>query len=154
MSILIYINKSRDIVLATFASQKRSLIELSRWPAHNEVASTSKGHWPTGLYRYSHFNAHQEAGMLPGAAIDAFGGTGIHVFTVLNRSGMGIHAGRSMNYDIPGGKTLGCVRVTTTAMLAINERHRTDPLSHIYVANTHTTEAYKPMQTLLGAATA
>lgn len=141
MAMLIYIDATRTIVLASLSASPIALTEIDRWPAHNDVARTSKGEWPTGVYQYSHYNAHSEAGLLPAAATTAYGGTGIYVFTVPGRSGMGVHAGRSIDYGRPGGKTLGCIRVSTVAMLRINLQHRTDPLTHIFVANGLSSEA-------------
>jgi len=104
------------------------------WTAHNDVASKSSGNWPTGVYKYSHYNAHAEEGLRPGCYRGAYGCDGIHVFAVPGRSGMGIHAGRTTGApDILGGKTLGCIRIPPNAMETINKIHRTDPLKYIYV---------------------
>ena len=37
--------------------------------------------------------------------------------------------------DIPGGKTLGCIRTTDTALIAINSAHATDRLKAIIIGN-------------------
>jgi len=147
MSILIYVNATRTLVLGVASQDHSHIVELGRWQAHNDVASYSNGRWPTGLYHYSHFNPHPEMGALPAAAGTAYGGTGIHVFTLSNRTGMGVHAGRSMDYNAPGGKTLGCIRVTTTGMLRINSQHLHQRLTHLYVANVSAVEAWQPART-------
>lgn len=134
MAMLIFIEPTRHIVLATIVrSPKLAINELGRWSAHNDVYSHSGGVWPRGLYKWSHYNRHVEDGLLPGAMAARYGGTGIHVFAVPGRAGMGVHAGRSINSNKPGGKTLGCIRVPTAAMFKINQTHSADRLTHIYV---------------------
>ena len=71
---------------------------------------------------------------MPASLVTSFGGTGIHVFSVPGRPGIGVHAGRSRDPYSPGGRTLGCIRVPSSAMFKINETHRTDRLTHIYVS--------------------
>ena len=150
MALLIYVDATRTIVLASISAVPLALTEIDRWPAHNEVASNARGDWPTGVYRFSHYNAHAEAGLLPAAATTAYGGTGIYVFSVPGRSGMGVHAGRSTNYERPGGKTLGCIRVSTAAMLRINAHHQIDALSYIFVANRRSLEAMRSLREIAG----
>lgn len=154
MSLLIYIDSAKTIVLASISIVPLTLREIDRWPAHNEVARNARGDWPTGVYRFSHYNAHSEAGLLPAAATTAYGGTGIYVFSVPGRTGMGVHAGRSTDYDKPGGKTLGCIRVSTVAMLRINAQHQNDPLTHIFVANRRSLEALKALREIAGSGSA
>lgn len=109
---------------------------VGSWDAHNDTTSSSNGLWPNGKYKWSHFNSHMEEGLLPGAYLGAFGGLGIHVFSVKGRSGLGVHAGRTWGQpDVLGGKTLGCIRVTAPAMLKINETHRKDPLKEIELSS-------------------
>lgn len=104
------------------------------WKAHNEVASTSGGEWPLGTYPWSHYNAHQEAGLMPACHAGPYGCFGIHVFAVQGRDGMGVHAGRTRGEaERVGGRTLGCIRVPVAAMEAINGLHATDKLTAIAV---------------------
>jgi len=134
VSILIFIEPTRQLVLGKIVrSPKLAIQELGRWSAHNDVASHSGGVWPKGLYKWSHYNPHREDGLLPGATAATYGGTGIHIFSVPGRPGMGVHAGRSIDPMRPGGKTLGCIRVPTAAMFKINQTHSADRLTHIYV---------------------
>lgn len=78
-------------------------------------------------------------GFAPACIASAYGCEGIHVFDTSehDRSGMGIHAGRVRNpgtFGLKiGGKTLGCIRTSETAMRQINLTHESDPLSHIHV---------------------
>jgi hypothetical protein len=141
MSILIFIDEFHEIVLAKIMNNPKRLLEVGRWSAHNNVAKKSRGEWPPGFYPYSHYNAHAEAGLLPASAKTAYGGTGIHVFIVPGRSGMGVHAGREIDYSKLGGVTLGCIRVPADAMLEINRVHAGDRLTHIYVAKKSSIEA-------------
>jgi hypothetical protein len=107
---------------------------LGCWKAHNDVALSSNGIWPNGTYKWSHYNAHLEAGLAPGCMPTAYGCGGIHVFDVPGRSGMGVHGGRTQVLDTPGGKTLGCIRVAEEAMMALNSVHPSDPIQSIVVA--------------------
>jgi hypothetical protein len=104
------------------------------WPAHNQTTSDSNGPWPYGVYPWSHYNAHAEAGFAPGCYSTAFGCEGIHVFTVPGRPGLGVHAGRTLGQPgVAGGKTHGCIRVPDDAMQRINQTHSSDPLKLIVV---------------------
>lgn len=103
------------------------------WSAHNDVASSSRGAWPKGIYKYAYYKAHAEAGAAPGCRSTAYGCEGIHIFEVPGRSGMGVHAGRTQSADALGGTTMGCIRVPGAAMSAINRAHNGDPLSGIVV---------------------
>lgn len=135
MSVLIYMEQKKQIVLGKIVTSPKLLLkEVGRWEAHNEVTRSSNGVWPAGFYKWSHYNAHTEEGYYPAAYNATFGGAGIHVFIVEGRTGMGIHAGRSIVPSKPGGKTLGCIRVPADAMISINNAHRDDNLSHILVA--------------------
>jgi hypothetical protein len=104
------------------------------WDAHNVTAGGSKGPWPLGKYPWSHYNPHVEAGLLPAAFHAPFGATGIHVFSVHRRPGLGVHAGRTFGKPFQvGGVTLGCIRVPSEAMYMINDTHRLDPLQEIEI---------------------
>ena len=114
-------------------AQSESL-PIYTWGAHNDVTSTSTGEWPVGTYKWSHYKPHEEMGLFPGCFSTAYGCHGIHVFTVLGRPGMGIHAGRTFGQqDKLGGKTQGCVRVSENAMEKINMTHNKDRLEAIVV---------------------
>jgi hypothetical protein len=69
-------------------------------------------------------NPHSESG-----PNDAYGSNGIHVFDVPDRSGMGVHSGRSG----PQSKTLGCVRTNEEGSAFIKDLHQTDPLKTIRI---------------------
>jgi len=139
MSLLIFVDTLNEIVLTKVS--KDSLREVGRWPAHNNVDSRSNGPWPAGIYRWSHYNAHLEAGLLPASMHSKYGGTGIHVFEVSGRPGMGVHAGRTVDPTKVGGVTMGCVRTTTEGMFKINDVHREDALTHLVVVKKGTLEA-------------
>ena len=105
------------------------------WDAHNDVARRSAGQWPDGRYAWSHYNPHAEAGLLPAASHAAYGSTGIHVFTVRGRPGLGVHAGRTVGKPFElGGVTMGCIRVPAEAMYMINDTHRVDPIEELEIA--------------------
>lgn len=107
---------------------------LGIWPAHNRTAKKSKGAWPSGTWKWTHYNTHSEAGMMPACHPTTYGCFGIHVFDVKGRSGMGVHAGRTNGQDdVLGWNTMGCVRVPPNAMTKINSVHGTDPLVSIKV---------------------
>lgn len=104
------------------------------WPAHNDAASTSKGPWPKGTFKFSHYNAHAEMGLAPACYSTAYGCHGIYVFEVSGRPGMGVHAGRTLGQpDRTGGKTLGCIRVPVGAMQEIGRVQARDPVTSIRV---------------------
>lgn len=108
--------------------------KVGAWSAHNEVASSSMGKWPSGVFGWSHYNLHAEMGMAPGCHPTSYGCFGIHVFKVPGRQGMGIHAGRTQGEPNKlGKKTMGCIRVPANAMEAINKNHNKDPLEAILI---------------------
>lgn len=109
-------------------------IPTHTWVAHNNTTKTSKGPWPNGTWTWTHYNAHPEMGKGSKCHNTAYGCTGVHVFEVKGRTGMGVHSGRTDGSDDKvGGKTLGCVRAPTNAMQTINEVHRTNPIVAIVV---------------------
>jgi hypothetical protein len=110
-------------------------VPVGVWPAHNEATKSSKGSWPSGTWKWSHYNLHVEAGLMPACHATAYGCYGIHVFQVTGRPGIGVHAGRTKGEPMAvGGKTLGCIRVPVSAMQQINEIHQADKLLAIIVA--------------------
>ena len=105
---------------------------LGTWPAHNQATTTSNGPWPPGVYKWSHYNTHAEAGMMPACHNTAYGCFGIHVFSVPNRPGIGVHAGRTQGQiNVIGGKTLGCIRIPPNAMQVVNQTHNEDKITAI-----------------------
>jgi uncharacterized membrane protein len=88
--------------------------------AHNNAASYSRGPWPNGEY--------EALALIPVTGIEGQSsgkfGPWFMRFSVANRSGMGIHAGRNGQYDGlgrggPAHATMGCIRTTDAAMSAI-----------------------------------
>ena len=122
--------RSAGIVVLT--SSERKIVGV--WRAHNRVAQASGGPWPVGTYPWSHYNLHAEAGLAPAGYHAPYGRTGIYVFTVPGRNGMGIHAGRTLGGTLQvGGVTYGCIRVPTEAMQIINDTHQVDPIQEMTV---------------------
>ena len=124
--------------IITLTSAEHKIVGV--WRAHNNVARSSNGPWPVGTYPWSHYNPHAEAGLAPAGYHEAYGRTGIHVFTfqgrngAIVREGLGVHAGRTFGGAFQlGGVTNGCIRVPTEAMQAINDTHRVDPIREITV---------------------
>jgi hypothetical protein len=134
MSFLLFDRQTRRVGLATRAGGDIDLIGI--WPAHNEVDSTSRGIWPDGEYDYLGYNPHPEMGYAPACFHSAYGCLGIHLFEVDSRSGMGVHAGRTLGKSLQvGGVTYGCIRVAVEAMTAINRTHGVNPLTGIIVTS-------------------
>jgi hypothetical protein len=98
--------------------------EVGQFPAGNATASNSNGPWPAGTFPYSHYMPHPESD-----ATGPYGSYGNFVFSVLGRSGMGVHSGRRS----PGSKTMGCIRTTDEGTRTIGELHFLDPLTSITV---------------------
>lgn len=161
MSWLVFYRNKRMIYLMAGKPEDREVHKvIGQWPAHNDVQSSSNGHWPSRPqpYRYVHFKSHPEEYNAYDPSHQSFkpekgysrhmvlqemyGGQGIHIFDVPGRSGMGVHAGRSFRtnsithqyYGELGGVTNGCIRVTPTAMHFINNTHNSgDKLVGIFV---------------------
>ena len=130
--------------LSLFALSKTSIVgagevglqEIGIWQSHNNVAKSSNGIWPDGIYRFSHYNPHvrELQGLSSMQAMKtAYGPFGILVFAVRGRTGMGVHAGRSSDAILPGGLTMGCIRTSAVAMISIIHYHSIDPVSHLIV---------------------
>ncbi len=117
---------------------------IGKWPAHNEVDSSSNGKWPDGTYPYERYNPHLEVDELT-CKSTAYGCNGNRMFTVEGRKSMGIHAGRIDGVSDRSGKpynvkdglgmmvTMGCIRTTDQAMEIINKKHDTDKITHVIV---------------------
>jgi hypothetical protein len=140
MSILIYAEELKKLFAARVKG--KSLEKLGEWAAHNRTAEKSKGPWPNGVFHWWYFKEHPEEGYMPASLVDTYGGTGIHVFKVPERPGIGVHAGRSQNPNIPGWNTLGCIRTTSEAMVFINKMHESDGITHISVVKHSWHEAH------------
>jgi hypothetical protein len=116
MSILVFDRANSRLTL--FDPEEAPL--AGPFTAFNNVDSHSKGPWPIGTFAYQTYLAHAEV-----ADPDTeYGKFGILVFSVPNRSGMGVHSGRE---NIPDGLgrvgpqhcTLGCIRTTDDAMQSL-----------------------------------
>jgi hypothetical protein len=92
--------------------------QMGSFDASNNVASSSQGTWTNGTYSMIDQNSthtHNSGDTYEGS----YGINGIYranTFVDANgctRTGMGIHAGRSDDYEHP---TMGCIRTTEAAM--------------------------------------
>ncbi len=73
---------------------------------------------------------------MPACHATAYGCSGIHVFAVPGRPGIGVHSGRTKGEPLSlGGKTLGCIRVPPGAMIQINAAPNGDRLVGIQVGD-------------------
>jgi hypothetical protein len=108
-------------------------VTLGPYAAANFVDSASDGPWPAGIYTFAGHRDHPDD-----SADSAFGRHGIFLFTVPNRTGMGVHSGRA---SVPDGlgrtgpfhATMGCIRTTDDAMGQLITLHQTDPVQRIDV---------------------
>jgi hypothetical protein len=83
--------------------------------AYNNVDSKSAGKWPKGTFKYERHTTHADD-----SEDSAYGSNGNFIFTVPNRTDMGIHSGRKNKADGLGRKgpkhaTMGCIRTTDEA---------------------------------------
>lgn len=108
--------------IITFDGMKHTLtFGDESYTAYNNVDSKSLGKWPNGTYAYERFVPHPND-----TADDTYGPDGNIVFgPVLNRTNMGIHAGRANRPDGlhrvgPECCTFGCIRTTAEAVRAIH----------------------------------
>ena len=107
---------------------------VGRYPASNNASSSSNGAWPTGTFPFSHYVPHPESD-----AAGPYGSNGNMVFTVPDRTGMGVHSGRSGRTDRANRSdhhyaTEGCVRTTDQATGAIQLLHARDPITTIEIS--------------------
>ena len=121
---------------------------IGKWKAHN-IAVISHGPWPNGTWKWGYYKRHLKdqlfqrnrdgttTAFYPGCFDTPYGCSGIHIFNVPGRPGIGVHAGREtwQQYidGTPNGKTLGCVRTTEYAMHQINFTHFRDRIVLIVV---------------------
>lgn len=112
---------------------------VGSWPAANNVDSSSKGKWPTGVFP---FLGIIEVGGEDGKLDGKFGPYFLRFGFVPGRDGMGIHAGRSMVPDGAGRKgphhaTMGCIRTWAQSLNEIVQMHRTRaPIEYLVVTDT------------------
>lgn len=113
------------------------------WQAYNNVDShATLRHIANGTYSVQdRIHPHNHTP-------DANGPYGLHGiirFNVPHHPGIGVHSGRANARHQPGPKhaTMGCIRTTDEAMLAIKNLIRTDPLLTIDVANNSATSAHQ-----------
>jgi hypothetical protein len=97
---------------------------VGEYSAGNNTTSDSNGAWPTGTYNYLYHTDHPESD-----ANGPYGSNGNFVFDVPDRTGMGVHSGRSG----PQSRTRGCIRTTDEGTAAISNLNSTDPLTTITV---------------------
>ena len=89
------------------------------FPAANNVASDSAGHWPDGVFGFIKLMTHPDD-----APDSAYGSHGGLLFYVSGRTGMEVHSGRA---TVPDGLgrvgvyhcTEGCIRTTDDAVAFI-----------------------------------
>jgi hypothetical protein len=106
---------------------------VGTWAAANNPSSGSKS-FPNGTWPYAYHKDHPED---PGPD-SAYGSYGIFVFTVPNRTGLGVHSGRANVPDGLGRKgpyhaTNGCIRTTDDATQAILNLNDSDTLETLTV---------------------
>jgi hypothetical protein len=105
------------------------------WAAYNNVDShATLTHLQNGTYNIrDRIAPHRHAASANGP----YGLHGIVRFDVPHHPGIGVHAGRANARRLPGPMhpTMGCIRTTDEAMLAISNSMRTSPLTPIEVMN-------------------
>lgn len=97
---------------------------IGSWNASNNVSADAEP-WPDGTYTFFGFSPHSNAN--PSNSIS---NSGIYIFEVPGRRGLGVHAGRNNNWQHP---TKGCIRTNEESMSQIRATHANDPLTHIRV---------------------
>jgi len=109
---------------------------VQQFPAANNPQKNSGGRWPDGTFGYERRTTHPED-----APDSGYGSNGNYIFTVPDRTNMGVHSGR---IDTPDGlgrtgvghATLGCIRTTDEGTAAIGDAMvADDPITHITVRN-------------------
>lgn len=111
------------------------------WPAYNNVDShATLRHLPNGAFHVQdriapHFHVPDANG--------PYGLYGIIRFNVPGHPGIGVHSGRAHARHLPGPEhpTMGCIRTTDAAMLAISKLIKTDSLTMIEVKRNNATSA-------------
>ncbi|NJD87714.1 MAG: RHS repeat-associated core domain-containing protein [Betaproteobacteria bacterium] len=98
-------------------------LRLGEYAAGNNVIPGAAT-WPDGTYPFSWYNQFSSPQI-------SFGSNGNFIFSVLGRSGMGVHSGRLG----PSSRTEGCIRTTDEGTGAIRDMHSSDPLTYITVGS-------------------
>lgn len=93
---------------------------IGTWTAYNNIDShaTVKSHLPNGTYKIQdRFAPHRHVANPNGP----YGSYGILRFDVPDHAGIGLHSGRANAKHLPGPQhpTMGCIRTSDEAMLAI-----------------------------------
>ncbi|GLQ88967.1 L,D-transpeptidase [Dyella flagellata] len=116
---------------------------LGTWTAYNNVDShaTVKSHLPNGSYQVQDKTAPHRHAADPNGP---YGSYGIIRFDVPNHSGIGLHSGRANAKHLPGPQhpTMGCIRTSDEAMLAIKDAIASDPLTVMEVAGNRQAQAH------------
>ena len=115
---------------------------IGQYMAHNNVASSSLGKWEDGIYEMADKNARRTHSKEDDSPNGPYGEGGcycavnfIETTTGKIRKGMAIHAGREHKPFLKR-VTLGCVRTTAEAMIAIDEAiSKYGPLQKIIIQN-------------------
>jgi len=111
---------------------------VQQFPASNNAQRNSGGRWPNGTFNYERHTAHPDDGPDSG-----YGSNGNYIFTVPERTDMGVHSGRAGTPDGLGRSgvdhaTLGCIRTTDEGTAAIGDAAAAgDPVTQITVRNNH-----------------
>jgi hypothetical protein len=106
--------------MATYNDTNHTLtIGDQKFTAYNNAASNSNGKWPKGTFKYERPTTHPDDG-----EDSAYGSHGNYIFTVPDRTDMGIHSGRKNKEDKAGRKgpqhaTMGCIRTTDEGVAAL-----------------------------------
>jgi hypothetical protein len=109
---------------------------VQQFPAANNPQRNSGGRWPNGTFNYERHTTHPDD-----APDSGYGSNGNHIFTVPDRSGMGVHSGRvetpdGLGRSGVGHATLGCIRTTDEGTAAIRDAMAAgDPVTRIMVRN-------------------
>lgn len=108
---------------------------IGTWTAYNNVDShaTVKPHLPNGTYKIQDKSAPHRHAANPNGP---YGSYGIIRFDVPGHAGIGLHSGRANAKHLPGPQhpTMGCIRTSDEAMLAIKDAIANDPLTVMEVA--------------------
>ena len=114
---------------------------INTWPAYNNVDSHANlTHIQNRSYTVQDsLMSHRHASNANGA----YGSYGIIRFDVPGHPGIGVHSGRADAKHLPGPQhpTMGCIRTSDGAMLAISNFMQTSPLTTIEVINNNASHA-------------
>ena len=107
--------------------------QVGQWTAYNNNQSGTDP-FPIGTHNFSWRNPHASEN----TPNSAYGSSGIFIFNVPGREGLGVHSGRATTADQAGRTgpqhaTNGCIRTTDEATAQIVQTHSTDPVTQIRV---------------------